>query len=79
MINRKNKLHPSGILVTGPLRCGKTSVVMACSGRLNLQLVECNCYDLCGDSVAATEARIRNLFQKGKLISVKMIDNFINK
>ena len=65
LINRNNLLCPSGILITGPLRCGKTSIIKVCSRRLNLQLVECNCYDLCGDSVAAMEARIKNLFQKG--------------
>ena len=53
--------------MTGPLRVGKTSVVMAASRRLNLHVLESNCYDLCGESVAAMEARIRNLFQKGEI------------
>ena len=75
-------LSPTGILLTGPEGVGKRAVVKAARRRLCLHYVEINCYDLIGDSVAATEARIRNVFQRGepRLLSVivmRCCDEFI--
>lgn len=51
--------------MTGPPGAGKRTVVMAASKRLNLYTFEVSCYDLIGESVAATEARLKNTFQRG--------------
>ena len=53
------------ILVSGPAGVGKKTIVMATSRRLNLQVVKVDCYEICGDTTAATEARMRNSFHKG--------------
>lgn len=43
------------------------TVAKATSKRLNLHIFEVSCYELIGESVAATEARLKNVFQKGLL------------
>jgi MoxR-like ATPase len=53
------------ILLSGPAGVGKKTVVMATSRRLNLHVVEVNCYEIVGDTTASTEARMRNSFHKG--------------
>ncbi|CAB4011687.1 peroxisome assembly factor 2-like, partial [Paramuricea clavata] len=52
------------ILLSGPAGVGKKTVVMATSRRLNLHVVEVNCYEIVGDTTASTEARMRNSFHK---------------
>lgn len=54
------------ILVSGPVGVGKRTVIMAASRRLNLQVVEMKCYEICSDTTAATEAKMRNMFHKGE-------------
>jgi SpoVK/Ycf46/Vps4 family AAA+-type ATPase len=56
------------ILMTGPEGVGKRTIAMATGRQLGLLTMNINCYDLIGDSVAATETRIGNAFQKGFLI-----------
>ncbi len=53
------------ILLSGPAGVGKRTVVIATGRKLNLHVVEVNCYEICGDTTAATEARMRNSFHKG--------------
>ncbi|XP_078349662.1 peroxisomal ATPase PEX6-like [Oculina patagonica] len=60
-----HSLPPCGILLTGPPGAGKKTVAIATSKRLNLHFFEVSCYDLIGESVAATEARLKNTFQRG--------------
>ena len=62
-----HSLSPCGILLTGPPGAGKRTVAIATSKRLHMHIFEVNCYDLIGESVAATEARLKNTFQKGLL------------
>lgn len=54
--------------MTGPPGAGKKTVAIATSKRLNLHFFEVSCYDLIGESVAATEARLKNTFQRGLFI-----------
>ncbi|XP_033106411.1 peroxisome assembly factor 2-like isoform X2 [Anneissia japonica] len=58
-----NKLVPT-FLLTGPVGSGKSTVIGAVCRRLNMHEHMINCHDLCGDSSAATEARIKNVFVK---------------
>lgn len=53
------------VLLTGQVGVGKSTVVNAVATKLGLCVMNINCYDLIGESVAATESRINNLFQKG--------------
>lgn len=62
-----HSLHSCGILLTGPPGAGKRTVAIATSKRLHLHIFEVSCYDLIGESVAATEARLKNTFQRGML------------
>lgn len=55
------------VLVIGPQGAGKRTMVLSLGRQLGLLTMNINCYDLIGDSVAATEARISNVFQKGML------------
>ena len=63
----EHSLPPCGILLTGPPGAGKRTVARATSQRLNVHTFEVSCYDLIGESVAATEARLKNAFQRGML------------
>ncbi|XP_066281177.1 peroxisomal ATPase PEX6-like [Branchiostoma lanceolatum] len=54
----------SSVLLTGPQGVGKSTVIRAVRRRLNMHLLQVNCYNLCGESSAATEARVNSLFQK---------------
>ena len=58
-------LFPFGILLSGPPGAGKRTVARATSRKLNMHFLGVSCYELIGESVAATEARLKNLFQKG--------------
>ncbi|XP_071961742.1 peroxisomal ATPase PEX6-like isoform X2 [Antedon mediterranea] len=58
-----NKLVPT-FLLTGPVGCGKATVISAVCRRMNMHEQTVNCHNLCGDSSAATEARIKNVFVK---------------
>ena len=71
-------LLPCGTLLSGPLGAGKRTVARATSKRLNLHTFEVSCYDLIGESVAATEARLKNAFQKGQLTYCIFATNFKN-
>lgn len=55
------------VLVIGTQGAGKKTMVLSLGRQLGLLAMNINCYDLIGDSVAATEARISNVFQKGML------------
>lgn len=69
---------PATILLMGQVGIGKFSVVRAVAVQLGLHLLKINCHDLCGDSAAATEARIRNLFSKAQACtpSILLMENF---
>ncbi|KAI8480389.1 peroxisomal assembly protein [Branchiostoma belcheri] len=54
----------SSVLLTGPQGVGKSTVIRAVRRRLNTHLLQVNCYNLCGESSAATETRVNSLFQK---------------
>ncbi|XP_022094696.1 peroxisome assembly factor 2-like [Acanthaster planci] len=58
------RLTPS-LLLVGPAGCGKVTVVRSVCRRLNLHCVVANCHDLCADTTASTEAKIKNLMFKG--------------
>ncbi|XP_038066239.1 peroxisome assembly factor 2-like [Patiria miniata] len=58
------RLAPS-LLLSGPTGCGKVTVVRSVCRRLNLHCVVANCHDLCADTTASTEAKIKNLMFKG--------------
>ena len=62
-----HSLSPCRILLTGPPGAGKRTVAIATSKRLLMHIFEVSCYDLIGESVAATEARLKNTFQRGLL------------
>ena len=61
-------LPPCGILLAGTPGAGKRTVAIATSKRLHMHIFEVSCYDLIGESVAATEARLKNAFQRGLLM-----------
>ena len=64
--SRGDQSLPScGILLSGPPGSGKRTVAVATSKCLNLHIFEVDCYDLIGESIAATEARLKNVFRKG--------------
>ncbi|XP_033639604.1 peroxisome assembly factor 2-like [Asterias rubens] len=58
------RLTPS-MLLSGPIGCGKVTVIRAVCRRLNLHCVVANCNDLCADTTASTEAKIKNIMFKG--------------
>ena len=58
-------LPPCSVLLTGPPGAGKKTIAKATSKRLNMHTFEVNCFDLIGESVAATETRLKNVFQRG--------------
>jgi MoxR-like ATPase len=60
-------LTPS-LLLIGPNGVGKTTIVTAVAQLFGLHLVKVNCHDLCGESSAASEARIKNALVKGKYL-----------
>ncbi|PFX28237.1 peroxisome assembly factor 2-like [Stylophora pistillata] len=62
-------LPPCGVLLTGPPGAGKRTVARATSKRLNMHTFEVNCFDLIGESVAAIEARLKNVFQRAVFCS----------
>lgn len=65
LFSDKKPLSPFGILLSGPPGAGKRTVARATSRKLNMHFLGVSCYELIGESVAATEARLKNLFQKG--------------
>lgn len=64
LLNRDQTTDIFPILLSGPPGVGKKTIVMAASRQLYLHIVEVNCYDIIGDTTAATEARLRNSCQK---------------
>ncbi|XP_068683624.1 peroxisomal ATPase PEX6-like [Montipora foliosa] len=62
--SKQQLLSSCGILLCGPAGSGKRTVAMATSKRLNLHTLSINCHELIGESIAATEARIKNVFQR---------------
>ena len=64
-----HSLPPCGVLLTGPPGAGKKTVAIATSKRLNLHIFEVSCFYLISESVAATEARLKNTFQRGMFLS----------
>ena len=67
-----HSLSPCGILLTGPPGAGKRTVAIATSKRLHMHIFEVSCYDLIGESLAATETRLKNVFQRGLLVNMYM-------
>ncbi|XP_077427477.1 peroxisomal ATPase PEX6 isoform X2 [Vanacampus margaritifer] len=52
------------LLVHGPAGSGKVTAVAAASSRLHLQLIKVDCVGVCGDTPAATEARLTSLLER---------------
>ncbi|XP_061535323.1 peroxisomal ATPase PEX6 isoform X3 [Phycodurus eques] len=52
------------LLVHGPAGSGKVTAVVASSSRLHLQLIKVDCVGVCGDTAAATEARLTSLLER---------------
>ncbi|KAM9819838.1 peroxisomal ATPase PEX6 isoform 3-T3 [Syngnathus typhle] len=52
------------LLVHGPAGSGKATAVAASSSRLHLQLIRVDCVGVCGDTPAATEARLTSLLER---------------
>ena len=63
--SKENFLSSCGILLSGPHGTGKKTVTMATSRRLNLHILSVSCFALIGESLAATETRIKNEFERG--------------
>ncbi|KAL3872576.1 hypothetical protein ACJMK2_035792 [Sinanodonta woodiana] len=57
------------ILISGPVGCGKMSLVAAVARRLNIHTLKINCHGLCGETSAATETRMKNVFNAAGLFS----------
>ncbi|XP_064623375.1 peroxisomal ATPase PEX6-like [Lineus longissimus] len=58
-------LSPS-LLLIGPNGVGKTTVVMSAARRFGVHLVKVNCHELCGETSAASEAKIKMVFAKAE-------------
>ena len=54
----------SSILMEGPRGCGKRTIVKWAADKLNLHLLEINCYDFVGETDVKTEANLRARFEK---------------
>ncbi|XP_061687069.1 peroxisomal ATPase PEX6-like isoform X9 [Syngnathoides biaculeatus] len=52
------------LLVHGPAGSGKVTAVVASGSGLHLQLVKVDCVGVCGDTPAATEARLTSLLER---------------
>ncbi|KAK3582678.1 hypothetical protein CHS0354_031089 [Potamilus streckersoni] len=57
------------ILISGPVGCGKMSLVVAVARRLNIHTLKMNCHGLCAETSAATETRMKNAFNAAGLFS----------
>ncbi|XP_070578424.1 peroxisomal ATPase PEX6-like [Ptychodera flava] len=57
------------ILLSGASGIGKTTVIRSLSRCLNLHVMTVNCHDLCGDTSASSEAKIKNAFHKASVCS----------
>ncbi|XP_035666176.1 peroxisome assembly factor 2-like [Branchiostoma floridae] len=55
MHSQPESVKPS-VLLTGPQGVGKSTVIRAVRRRLNMHLLQVNCYNLCGESAATVEA-----------------------
>ncbi|XP_052272085.1 peroxisome assembly factor 2-like isoform X1 [Dreissena polymorpha] len=60
---------PPAILLSGPVGCGKTSLVVAVARRFGVHAFKVNCHTLVGESAAATESRMKNAFTAAGLYS----------
>ncbi|XP_041350807.1 peroxisome assembly factor 2-like [Gigantopelta aegis] len=66
--SRLQELPPS-ILISGPVGCGKATVVEAVARRLCMNIQQVNCHHICGESAGSTEARIQNVFLAASIYS----------
>ncbi|XP_050407711.2 peroxisomal ATPase PEX6 [Patella vulgata] len=57
------------ILLSGPVGCGKMTVIECATLRLSLHMQQVNCHDLIGETAAATESRIKNCFLTASVFS----------
>ncbi|ESP02286.1 hypothetical protein LOTGIDRAFT_138655 [Lottia gigantea] len=55
------------ILLSGPVGCGKMTVIECAALRLCLHIQQVNCHDLIGETPGATESRIKNCFMAGSV------------
>lgn len=63
-----SSLSSCTVLLHGPVGSGKTTVVRAASCRLNLHLVKVECVSVCGDTPAATESRLKRVFERASAL-----------
>ncbi|MBN3274768.1 PEX6 factor, partial [Polyodon spathula] len=58
---------PCSVLVQGLRGSGKVTAIRAACRRLNLHLLKVDCVNLCGDTTAATEAKLQAAFSRADL------------
>ncbi|KAK1171252.1 peroxisome assembly factor 2 [Acipenser oxyrinchus oxyrinchus] len=58
---------PCSVLVQGLRGSGKVTAIRAACSRLNLHLLKIDCVNLCGDTTAATEAKLQAAFSRADL------------
>ncbi|XP_054635662.1 peroxisomal ATPase PEX6 isoform X5 [Dunckerocampus dactyliophorus] len=56
------------LLLYGPAGSGKVTAVSAATYRLHLHLLKVDCVTVCGDTPAATEAKLMSLFQRADAV-----------
>ncbi|XP_074659019.1 peroxisomal ATPase PEX6-like [Tubulanus polymorphus] len=54
----------ASILITGPMACGKTTICQAAAHQFGMHFIKVNCHELCGDSSASTEVRIKQTINR---------------
>ena len=70
------KTPPRGFLLHGPPGCGKTQLVYAIAGELDLPLLKVTSTELVSGVSGESEENIRALFEKA-IVSKLFIQNFI--
>ncbi|XP_054635659.1 peroxisomal ATPase PEX6 isoform X2 [Dunckerocampus dactyliophorus] len=66
--HRHGALPACTLLLYGPAGSGKVTAVSAATYRLHLHLLKVDCVTVCGDTPAATEAKLMSLFQRADAV-----------
>ncbi|CAN9510674.1 unnamed protein product [Ophioblennius macclurei] len=67
-LQHSSSLSSCTILLHGPLGSWKTTMVRAASCRLNLHLMKVECVSVCADTPAATESRLKRVFERASTL-----------